>query len=178
MAGSVLSISGQKNLFALLRPDQGIKEPEELEKYTAMLAAPAVTVTLAQPLKSIYFGQPFEVKLTVQNKTKSAWTIYPPRLLGYFYSTLLDPYLNINPPTTEEKSPTWRVNPGSEVTLSETFTYTSPPGWKAFAAESYMLTPAAVRVQVYLASTVTRTIGYPIVTSWQKVLVGYPPPAE
>lgn len=178
---------GQQQVFFLSRGRdgytitggfQGMKKPEEADRFAKSLAEPAITAVFAQPLRPIFFGQEFEVKVTVKNATASAFTVYQPRLLGFYYSTLLDPWLAVNPPMVNDKQPTWTVKPGEELAIAQKFTYAAPASWKAFAPESYMLTPAAVRAQLFVQPATPQAMGYPIVTPWQTVLVGYAPPAE
>jgi hypothetical protein len=155
-----------------------MQKPEEADRFAGMLAAPTISATFSQPVRPIFFGQEFEVKITVKNATASAFTVYQPRVIGYFFSTLLDPWLVINPPMVDGKQASWTVKPSEELVITQKFTYSAPASWKAFAPESYMLTPAAVRAQLYVQPATPQAMGYPITTPWQTALVGYAPPAE
>jgi hypothetical protein len=183
---------GQQQLFFLTRTRdgytitggfQGMKPIGDADRFAGMLEKPSVEVTFAQAMKPIFFGQPQEVKFTVKNNTATPLNIHQPRLTGYYYSPLLEANFAINPvPANADgmlKAPTVPcVEPGGEVTITQTFRYERPAAWLMLAPETYLLTPAALRATVFVQSTAPPLVGYPVTSPWQTVLIGYPPPPE
>jgi hypothetical protein len=177
---------GQQQVFFLTRGRdgytitggfQGMRKPEEAARFSTMLTAPAVTVAYAATVRPIFFDQPYEIKLSVKNATDTAVNVYPPRLIGFYYSTLLDPFLVINPPAADNQTAVL-VKPGESATLTQKFTCAPTGNWKNFPPESFMLTPATIRAHVFVQTTATPPVGYPITTPWQNIIIGYFPPAD
>ena len=175
--------------YTLVGGLQGRRPATDADTVAQALKEIPVTVTLNGPIGPCYFGKPVQITLMVTNRGALPVRIYDRALEGFYYTTHVGTQVEFrtvpNPsaaaPSGETAQPI--LEPAKSKTFSVSLAVVQPESWKKSDADSYFLTPAAVRARVFILpvkpnNPTSNMGGYNIASNWVNTLIGSPPPEE
>jgi len=178
--------------YTLVGGLQGRKPAAEADNVAQALKEIPLTVTLKEPLGPCYFGKPFEVTITVTNHGAQSVQLFERTLEGFFYSARAGTQLDLHTvPTPAATSGGVRsgaiqqnlLEAGHSQTMALQLALTQPESWKLLDADTYFLTPVAIRARIFVLPVDPNNPnntqgGYHLTSTWVDTLAGYPPPAK
>ena len=180
---------GQQRVFFLTRAQQdytipahlqGVREAGAVEELALAIAAFPYTVTLAPAPQPLYFERTTPLTVTIANRGDVAVIVHHPWLQGLHYSPRFGTtaYFILEPGTGQMDPVT--VEPRSEKTFTVNYAAAIQPAWFLLSPDTYLLTPVMMRMQILIepkgAEPVAgRRPGAQVASTWQDVLIGYPP---
>ncbi len=176
--------------YTIVGGGQGVKPAEDADRIAKLVASFELSASLKDKVGPFYFNQPVVLQCAVKNSGDKAVRIYEPQVEGFYFSPRLGGFaqLQIVPPDKPNANLTYpiTVEPGKEVVVPVQVLLTKPPSWGLFSADTYLLTPLAVRARIYTdfgpdvktGQTITRSPAFALASAWTLTLGGFPPPAE
>lgn len=203
MDGGGMSLkAGQQQLFFLQRGQegyqiigqyQGMRPAADAEKYSEAIRAYPLNIALVGPLGPLYFGVKQTVKVKVTNSGFESIQIDAANLEGFFISSRMGSNLSYNilrqaggPLAGDDKllgTPLPQtVQAGKSLEVLFTISCEAPQDWRLLSPDTYVQTPAAVRVKLFVQHANPTngdiTPSWSTASSWKTVMVGYAPPSE
>jgi len=147
-----------QDAYTPVAADQGVRSADQAPWLAESLRLIQLKVSFTNPLGPIYIGQTVPMTIHVTNTGTSPMYIDSVTITGQFSSDIMGSTLPMREKQQEQEQLAKAHPEPLEIvggaTIEKTFLLTTvePGGWQIYGAESYIITPVAVRVMVSVRS--------------------------
>jgi hypothetical protein len=176
--------------YTVVQGEAGMKKKDLVADVQKAIKALPITVTVELPKTPIYFTKPAVVKATLKNTGTTALDVTNIFVDGFYFAPRMDPsvtYNTKNPGTAElpastlpnSRSPL-TIAGGASAPITLYLSATPPAAWALFGPESYLQTPAGLRVHASISmKNADNTIdAFSVAGPTGPVMIGYLPPDD
>lgn len=173
--------------YTLVSRGAGVRPATDTDAVAQQIAAFPVSLTAETPIPPLYFGEPRIVRVKLKNLTNGVIQVRDEiQAESFFFSPRMTSPMQFDvlPPPARELAPLPPpdIQPGEERVIPMMLISHAPASWAIFTPDTYLQTPAAVRIllTVDLApgprDATPRYPEFTVATPWMTTMTGYAPP--
>lgn len=179
---NIFFLQRSKTGYTLAYGQQGMQQLAKIDDIDKIIKSIPIKIELPAFQKPLFFGKAVQLTVKVTNLTDSPLTLRACNLQGFYHAKRMESFLNVSAQFTDAiidpEKPTLpaTLTIAGKQTMDVKLTVTAqvPQSMALLGADSYMMTIAALYVNINYATEADKTRLYAARSNWNDAFLGFP----